>query len=150
MHRRHYGPDDDPLVLVAQGASRDFNPSLPQSVVDRAMQRDPASASAEYLAQFRSDVDSFVSRESVEACVEVGCRERAPLVGVTYRAFAVVWDSTDADADSAARVRVSLSPRQMVHIDSVENKSLNLQCGDHAETLAIVDTSERIAFGATK
>jgi hypothetical protein len=62
---------------------------------------------------------------------------------------AVVWDSTDADADSAARVRVSLSPRQMVHIDSVENKSLNLQCGDHAETLAIVDTSERLAFGAT-
>jgi hypothetical protein len=44
----------------------------------------------------------------------------------------VVWD----DVDSAARVRVSLSPRQMVHIDSVENKSLNLQCGDHAETLA--------------
>jgi len=48
----------------------------------------------------------------------------------------VVWDSIDADVDSAARVRVSLSPRQMVHIDSVENKSLNLQCGDHAETLA--------------
>jgi hypothetical protein len=30
-HRRHYGPDGDPLVLVAQGSSRDFNPSLPQS-----------------------------------------------------------------------------------------------------------------------
>ena len=28
-HRKHYGPKGDPLILVAQGASRDFNPSLP-------------------------------------------------------------------------------------------------------------------------
>jgi hypothetical protein len=27
-YRRHYGPDGDARVLVAQGASRDFNPSL--------------------------------------------------------------------------------------------------------------------------
>jgi hypothetical protein len=60
-HRKHYGPDGDPLILVAQGASRDFNPSLPQSVVDRAMKRDPVAASAEFLGQFRSDIESFVS-----------------------------------------------------------------------------------------
>ncbi len=48
-HRRHYGPQGDPLILVAQGASRDFNPSLPQRVVDRAFERDPAAAAAEYL-----------------------------------------------------------------------------------------------------
>ena len=63
---------------------------------------------------------------------------------------AVVWDSTDADADSAARVRVSLSPRQMVHIDSAENKSLNLQCGDNAATLAIVDTDKFMAAGVAE
>ena len=68
-HRRHYGPDGDPLVLVAQGASRDFNPSLPQSVVDRALERDRAAASAEYLAEFRSDIESFVSFEVVQACI---------------------------------------------------------------------------------
>jgi len=33
-HRKHYGPDGDRLILVAQGASRDFNATLPQSVVD--------------------------------------------------------------------------------------------------------------------
>ena len=48
---------------------------------------------------------------------------------------------------SAARVRVSLDPSQMVHIDSAENKSINLQCGDHAETLALVDTSKFVAAG---
>jgi hypothetical protein len=59
---------------------------------------------------------------------------------------AVVYDKTDAYTGmiTAARVRVSLNPREMVHIDSTENKSLHLQCGDNAETLAIVDTSEFI------
>src|SRR3979409_821705 len=38
----------------------------------------------------------------------------------------VVWDNTDADTDmSAVRIRVSLRPGQMVHIDTVDQKSLN-------------------------
>jgi hypothetical protein len=62
----------------------------------------------------------------------------------------VVWDNTDADGNSAARVRVSLNPRQMVHIDGAENKSINLQCGESAENLALVDTSKMIAAGAAE
>ena len=65
---------------------------------------------------------------------------------------AIVFETTDAytGMTTAARVRVSLSPRQMVQIDSPENKSLNLKCGDNAETLAIVGTSEFIAAGAAQ
>ena len=37
------GERGDRLILVARGASRDLNPSLRQAVVDRAMERDPAS-----------------------------------------------------------------------------------------------------------
>jgi hypothetical protein len=62
----------------------------------------------------------------------------------------VVWDRTDISGDSAARVRVSLTPRQMVHIDSADNKSINLQCGDDAETLALVDTSKFVAAGTAQ
>ena len=62
----------------------------------------------------------------------------------------VVWDRSDAGGDSAARVRVSLNPRQTVHIDSAENKSINLQCGESAETLALVDTGKMIAAGAAE
>lgn len=87
IYRKHFGVDGDPLVLVAQGASRDFNPTLPQRVVDRAMERDPASASAEYLAQFRTDIESFISREAVEAVVARGVRERAPLPDQRYYGF---------------------------------------------------------------
>jgi hypothetical protein len=65
---------------------------------------------------------------------------------------AVVWDKTDADTGmtSGARVRVSLNPRQMVHIDSTDNKSINLQCGDYADTLALVETSEFIYAGVAE
>jgi hypothetical protein len=65
---------------------------------------------------------------------------------------AVIFEKTDADTGmtTAARVRVSLNPRQMVHIDSTDNKSINLQCGDRAETLGLVDTSKFIGAGASE
>ena len=63
---------------------------------------------------------------------------------------AVVWNTTDVNADSAARVRVSLNPQQMMQIDTAEKKSLDLQCGDNAESLAIVDTSNFVAAGVAE
>ncbi|MEQ1951362.1 hypothetical protein [Mesorhizobium sp. CN2-181] len=70
--QQYFKPDADPLILVARGASRDFNPSLPQKVVDRAMQRDPAAASAEYLGLFRDDISNFVDPEIVAASIMCG------------------------------------------------------------------------------
>jgi hypothetical protein len=77
-YKRHYGPNGDPAILVAQGATRDLNPDLPQSIIDRAMDRDAAAASAEYIAQFRTDVEAFITREAVEACTNAGVFERPP------------------------------------------------------------------------
>ena len=95
-HRRHYGPDGDPLVLVAQGTSRTFNPSLPQSVVDRALERDHAAASAEFLAQFRNDLEAFVSYEVVKGCVG-DYFEQVPTNGQRYAAFV---DPSGGSADA--------------------------------------------------
>ena len=66
---------------------------------------------------------------------------------------AVVFDKTDVytGMTTAARVRVSLNPREIVHIDSADNesvKSLNLQCGKNAEKLTIIDES-LVASGIT-
>jgi hypothetical protein len=58
---------------------------------------------------------------------------------------AVVWDNTNPNDVSATRVRISLKPGQIVHIDNADNESLNLQCGDNAVTLAVVGTSEVVA-----
>lgn len=95
--RRHYGPEGDPSILVAQGASRDFNPSLSQSVVDRALERDPAAARSEYLGQFRDDIAEFVSRAVVEQSTDDGVFERRPEKGITYAAFV---DPSGGSSDS--------------------------------------------------
>jgi hypothetical protein len=96
-YKRHFGPAGDPLILVAQGESRLFNPSLPQRVIDRAMERDPAAASAEYLAQFRTDIEALLTREAVEACVAQNVRERAPETSTSYFGFV---DPSGGSSDS--------------------------------------------------
>jgi hypothetical protein len=60
----------------------------------------------------------------------------------------VMWDRDDVSGQSAAGFRVTLDPRQVVHIDTAQNKSLGLQCGNAADTLAIVDTGTVYADGA--
>ena len=67
---------------------------------------------------------------------------------------AVVFDKTDAytGMTTAARVRVSLNPREIVHIDSADSesiKSLSLQCGKNGEKLTIIDTDSSVASGIT-
>jgi hypothetical protein len=84
--KRDFSPAGDPLILVAKGASRDFNPTLPQRVVDRAYERDPAAARAEFGGEFRDDVAGFLDFALVEAAVDRGVTVRPPRPGVQYRA----------------------------------------------------------------
>lgn len=96
--KRHHGPNGDPAILVANGPSRTFNPTLAQSVVDRAMAEDPASAAAEYMGQFRSDIESFIGLESIEAVTVPDRFELPRQSGVTYRAFV---DLSGGSSDSS-------------------------------------------------
>jgi hypothetical protein len=117
LYSRHYGPNGDPSILVAQAPSRTMNPSLPQSVVDRAMERDVASASAEYGAQFRSDLEAFVSLEAVRACVSVNILERPPEHKHSYVAFT---DPSGGSQDSFTLcVAHHEASRQVTVIDAI-------------------------------
>ena len=78
-HARDYGPTGAPL-FVGQGASRGFNPSLPQSVVNRALACDPQAASAEYPGVFRSDLEAFNSRDLSQSAVDDGALVRPPFI----------------------------------------------------------------------
>jgi len=42
---RHYGAKGAPSILVARGTTTDFNPTFPQAVIDRALERDAARIS---------------------------------------------------------------------------------------------------------
>lgn len=95
--RDHHRPDGDPLVLVAKAPSKVMNPKLPQSYIDRAYARDRAKAKAEYGAEFREDIEDFVSVEVLEACTSAGVLVRPRDPGVTYSAFV---DPSGGSADS--------------------------------------------------
>ena len=84
--RRDYSPEGDPRILVAKGSSRQLNPTLPQKVVDRAMERDPQSAKAEFGGEFRNDISGFLDFALVDAAVDYGVTVRPPVPGVRYRA----------------------------------------------------------------
>jgi hypothetical protein len=64
-----------------------MNPKLPSQVVEKAIADDAAKANAEYNSVWRSDLQSFVSHEAVEACVANGVIEREPRRNIAYAAF---------------------------------------------------------------
>lgn len=64
--KKHYGNDDSRRVLVAQSPSLTMNPTLDPARVAAALAEDPERARAEYLAEFRQDVDAFLDIELVE------------------------------------------------------------------------------------
>lgn len=96
MFRRFYG-DDTGRSLVWKAASLEMNPTLSQSIVDEAYASDPAAADAEYGGNFRNDVETFISREVVEACVEPGVHERGRMQGLRYVGFC---DPSGGSSDS--------------------------------------------------
>lgn len=85
-HRKHFGKEHDPALIWQAGTQR-MNPSISQSFIDAEVERDPASAQAEYFAQFRTDIEAFISREAVEACISSGVYERGRVEGMSYTAF---------------------------------------------------------------
>jgi hypothetical protein len=76
-----------------------MNPSLPRdgAVISEAYDRDPASAAAEYGAEFRRDIEAFIAREVVDALVVPGRFELLPVSGVSYVAYT---DPSGGSADS--------------------------------------------------
>jgi hypothetical protein len=95
-YRKWHGKDD-PHNLVWVAPTRVMNPSVPQSFIDAEYERDPASATAEYGANFRSDIAEFVSLAVLEACTAEGLFEIPPLPLVNYNAFV---DPSGGSSDS--------------------------------------------------
>jgi hypothetical protein len=95
-----------------------MNPTVAQSVIDTATERDPASVAAEWLAEFRTDIESFVSREAVEACIAFDVRERAPMSSLRYYGF------IDPSGGSAESMTLAIGHREndVVIIDALRER----------------------------
>ena len=98
-HRKHYGKEES-SILIWQAPTRTMNPSVPQSFIDEETEKDPLSAAAEYGAQFRTDVEAFVSSDVVEACTMNG-RFEIPPMPTTFGTRYIAWcDPSGGSADS--------------------------------------------------
>jgi hypothetical protein len=82
---KHYGPQGSSAILVANGPTQLFNPTIKEGVIARAYEEDPQVAAAEWGGQFRSDLESYVSPETVAACTDRGIafREYKPAIHYT-------------------------------------------------------------------
>jgi len=85
-HRQKYGQDIEGTI-VWTAPTRDMNPTIRQSVIDRAVQEDPAAARAEWFAEFREDLETFLTSETVERAIAPGRTELPMIAGVTYSGF---------------------------------------------------------------
>jgi hypothetical protein len=138
-YRKHYGKDSP--VLVWKAPTRTMNPSVPQRVIDEAMERDPSSAAAEYMAEFRTDVESFISREVVDAAVVLGRHELPRIEGVGYVAFV---DPSGGSSDSMTLAIAHMEKDQAI-LDLVRERKPPFSPDDCAKDFADVIKSYGIA-----
>jgi len=93
-------------VLVVQGASNIFNPSLSDAVITAQGEADPTGAVAEWDALFRSDIAAFLDDELIDGAVECGRPlELPPEPNTVYRAFVDASGGVGADSYTIAIAR---------------------------------------------
>jgi hypothetical protein len=78
-----------------------FNPTIPQSEIDRLIEKNPTANRSEYLAEFRNDLEAYVSLEIVESCVGE-FHELPPRRDTTHRCFVDSAGGSGADSFTAA------------------------------------------------
>jgi hypothetical protein len=83
--REHFGKPSSTLVVKA--TTKQLNSLIDQELIDAELKADPAGAASEWLSEFRSDIVTYIDRETVEAVVIPGRTELAPMQGVSYGAF---------------------------------------------------------------
>jgi hypothetical protein len=110
---RHYGKDDS-APLVWRAPTRAMNATVPQEFIDEQLAEDEAANRAEYYAVFRSDVERFITLETVRACVG-NYVVRHPVSGQKYYAFT---DPSGGSSD-AWTLAIAHRERDEIHVDAV-------------------------------
>lgn len=94
-YERYFGKPGGPLVW--QASTQLMNPTVPQVFLDQKYDEDPLAAAAEYGAEFRTDVDAFVTREVLDAVIMRDIYEIPVAYNTRYQAFV---DPSGGSSDS--------------------------------------------------
>jgi hypothetical protein len=87
QYNSNFGNESAGAPLIWRAPTRVMNPSISTSIIDNAIRTDYQSAKAEWDAEWREDIEGFLSLEVIEAAVVPGRFELAKLPDVTYCAF---------------------------------------------------------------
>jgi hypothetical protein len=97
-HRDHFGQDGDD-VLVVQGRSQIFNPTLTDETIAAQRVADPTGAVAEWDAEFRIDISAWLDDALIDRAIELGRPlELPPQQGIVYKAFTDASGGVGADS----------------------------------------------------
>lgn len=93
--KTNFGKPDGPLIWKAP--TRTMNPTIPMETIGQAFAEDPESAAAEWGAEFRTDISTFVDPQTVEAAVIPG---RVVLPWIPERQYHAFIDASGGRSDS--------------------------------------------------
>jgi hypothetical protein len=142
-YRRHFGQDGP--VLVWQAPTAAMNPAVDQQVIAEAYADDDASASAEYGALFRSDVEAFVSREVIEACTIPGRGDLPPSGELEYCAFTDPAGGSGQDSFTLAIAHtMTRDDRPVVVIDALRERKPPFSPADVTKEFAALLRTYRV------
>jgi hypothetical protein len=85
MFKNYYGQTGGPLIWKAPTTT--MNPTIDKRLIANALKEDPQAAAAEWEAEWRSDVEAFISHELVAAVTIPGRFELPRVAGLQYYAF---------------------------------------------------------------
>jgi hypothetical protein len=119
-YRRHYGRGDA-RVLVWQAETSAMNPNIDPAIIAEAYEEDPASAASEYGAQFRDDIDDFVSQAVIDACTDPGVTERPANRGLGLR-YGCFVDAAGGSGQDSMTCAISHTEKDIAVLDAVRER----------------------------
>lgn len=118
-YKNYYGKKDSD-VLVWKAPTVVMNPVVPKWIITRAYENDPPRAAAEYGANFRTDIESYIPREIIEALITTDVVARPPISSQQYRAF------VDPSGGSSDSMTLGIAHKELA--EDKESTTMVLDC----------------------
>lgn len=83
--KNNYGKPGGPLIWKAP--TRTMNPTIDKRLIDNALKEDPQAARAEWEAEWREDIEAFITQELVDAVMIPGRFELPKIEWADYYGF---------------------------------------------------------------
>jgi len=96
-YKKEFGPDGDPLILIAHGSTQEWNSTIDPKFLARMQKKDELNYRCEILALFRDDITSYVPRELVEG-LKIPGRDMLPAGDHLYCAFTDMAGGSGGDS----------------------------------------------------